>query len=149
MTTEFPEISIERHGIFPVDRKVTFLISLSGFYKIIDDAAKLAAEKFDSIMQFEEYHGTYMTEVTPAIELLATAVAACVRCPVKQREVCTGFHSVDLTKGLTGGYEALMEVNAKNSHNKAGVSTQIEGSHCGITASQLNAIFPVKMQEGN
>lgn len=74
---------------------------------------------------------------------LAIVAALCDTCPVKIHGDCTGMQSVKLSEHQY--YEALLTVCGIRASGNTNAALQVEGNKCGVTASVLNDLHPVKM----
>lgn len=81
--------------------------------------------------------------VKPAVELLAVAVAFCNSCPVKKRGVCTGMKEINFKE--TPDYQAKLNVSSKEDASPNNATRQLSCAKCGITASPLNQLHPIKI----
>lgn len=79
------------------------------------------------------------------VQLLATAISQCYRCPVYEDGICSGLLTLEQAAEMGKSYGAVVEVNGVDSHSTKTVEEQINGNKCGITAAQLNTHHPVRM----
>lgn len=152
--SNFPQISIETGSGDTMSEIAIFRLGIPAineeYAAVLQGVAELLRLEVDeriTILQ-QRLGGAYST--------LATAVAACANCPVKNRkikigegddDVCTGFRRIDFIADDLQTSKPILIVSGVNAYTYRDETAhkQIEGNLCGITAAMLNQNRPVKM----